>query len=401
MRFSRLRGGLLASAPLVLALGAPAHAGATQCASLDNPLYLQIGDTQQPLIKKLGRALRDNAGNPITLVYVTSGSCANIESIRNGTPIVTNLNYIPSAAENPGWLPSDPPLPCAPPVGGVVPDVANSNVFVSACTSTELPATIGTFEGATQAYVMAVPELSSQTAITYAEAYFAFGFGMPGLAMPWVDESQMYIRTPSKSTLVSWALNIGVPPAAWHGIMNDTSTQVVTGLQNSPSPESAIGILGAEIYDANRDTLDVLAYKAAGQYFAYYPDSTVTSLDKRNVRDGHYTVWSPTLYMTNVNGAGAPSNADADYLIGLLQGAAVTPEASFDPVAIVASVGLVPTCAMGVTRSFEGGPLSYVTPDEPCGCEFDALVDTTTCAACDDATPCADGVCRGGYCEAQ
>ena len=43
-----------------------------------------------------------------------------------------------------------------------------------------------------------------------------------------------------------------------------------------------------KVFDRNRQTLDSLAYKAFGQWYAYYPDSTSTAMDKANVRDGHY-----------------------------------------------------------------------------------------------------------------
>ena len=49
---------LAAAALAVAALAASsteARAGLPACASLPNPVYLQIGDTQQPLIKELGR----------------------------------------------------------------------------------------------------------------------------------------------------------------------------------------------------------------------------------------------------------------------------------------------------------------------------------------------------------
>ncbi|MEZ4368423.1 MAG: hypothetical protein R2939_19410 [Kofleriaceae bacterium] len=384
---------------LLALAAAPAQAGAPTCASLENPVYLQIGDTQQPLIKALGRELRDNLTYPLTLVYKTSGSCTNIDAIVNDTPITTNLLYVPSIAEDAGWESTDPALPCTPPPGGVIPNIANSNVFVSACTTDALPATVGSFEGPIQAYVMAVPELSSQIAMTYAEAYFAFGFGAAGMAMPWTDESQLFIRTVTKSTLLSWAASIAVPADRWFGIRYDSSSEVVSSLINSPTPERAVGILGAEVYDERRDELDVLAYKAAGQYFAYYPDSSLTSFDKRNVRDGHYTVWSPTVYLTHVDGGGAPLSAEAEYVIDLIRGRAASPTPMFSPVEVVAARGLVPNCAMEVQRSFEGGPLTPYAPAEPCVCAYEDLVDTSSCAPCDESTPCATGVCRAGFCE--
>jgi len=385
---------------IALAIALPHRAHAATCDTLPNPVYLQVGDTQLNLMKRLGRALRDNklpdgSPNPITLVFITSGSCTNISAIYTRVPITTNLQYIPSVAEVPAWTPTSATLSCTPPAGGVVPDIANSALFNSACTTDPPPATVNLSQGPTQAYVMAVPMVSSQTAITFEEAYFVFGFGVAGMIAPWVDEAQMFIRTITKSTLLAWAANISVPSNKWKGVMLDGSPMVVSGINSGTA--AAIGILGAEVYDANRATMKVLAYRAKGQYAAYYPDSSASSRDKKNVRDGHYTVWSPTIWMDTVDGTGAPVKASARYVVDLIAGKTVTPAPSFGMIDIVAAVGLVPICAMRVNRAFEGGPLSLFTPPESCTCKYESLVDTSSCATC--TTSCTTGVCRNGFCE--
>jgi hypothetical protein len=381
---------------------APQIADAAPCSELTNPIYLQVGDTQVNLMKRLGRALRDNTNKPITLVWVTSGSCVNIQAIYTGVAIAANTNmaYVPSVAEDGAWVPSSPTLTCQAPAGGKVPDIANSALFNSACTTETPPSTVELTYGPVQAYVMAVPEASSQTAITFEEAYFVFGFGLAGMVEPWSDEAALFIRTATKSTLLAWAANISVPADKWKGVRHDGSTMVVSSLQSATTPEKAIGILGAEVYDSLRDTLNVLAFRAKGQYAAYYPDSTATARDKQNVRDGHYTVWSPTVWMDKTSAA-TPVNADARYVIDLIAGKAVTPAINFDMIKIIADVGLVPDCAMGVNRAFEGGPLSLYTPAQSCVCKYESLVDTSSCAICSDQSPCASGVCRNGYCEVQ
>lgn len=371
---------------------------------LQNIIYAQVGDTQNNLMRRLARALRDNTDNPITLVWTTSGSCANISAIytRVALPTATNMNYAPSVAENANWnVATDPTLQCTPPAN-TVPDIANSALFNSACTTDQPPATVHLEYGPVQAYVMAVPEASSQTAITFEEAYFVFGFGMAGMVQPWNDELSMFIRTVTKSTLLAWAANISVPADKWKGVRLDGSPMVVSNLQAATSnAEKAIGILGAEVYDAQRTTLNSLAFRAKDQYAAYYPDSTSTSRDKQNVRDGHYTVWSPTVWMdTTANGT--PVNPNTRYITEMIAGKTVTPAPSFNMIDIIAAVGLVPDCAMRVKRSFEGGPLSLYMPTESCTCKYESLVaPPSSCATCDANTPCASGVCRSGFCEVQ
>ena len=50
-------------------------------------------------------------------------------------------------------------------------------------------------------------------------------------------------------------------------------------------------MLSADNYDLNRTTLGALAFEATGQTKAYYTDSTSSSRDRQNVRDGHYPLW--------------------------------------------------------------------------------------------------------------
>ena len=380
----------------------PQRAHAATCDGLTNVLYAQVGDTQNNLMKRLARALRDNTNKPITLAWITSGSCANIQAIytRVAIPAGTNMNYVPSVSEDSTWTPASATLTCQVPAGGVVPDIANSALFNSACTTDQPPSTVNLSFGPVQAYVMAVPEGSTQTAITFEEAYFVFGYGMAGMIQPWDDEMAMFIRTVTKSTLLAWAANISVPADKWKGIRRDGSPMVVSDLQTATNPEKAIGILGAEVYDGLRDSLNILAFRAKGQYAAYYPDSTSTARDKQNVRDGHYTVWSPTIWMDTTDGTN-PVKPDTRYVIDLIGGRDVTPAASFNMIDIIAAVGLVPDCAMKVSRKFEGGPLSLYTPAQSCTCKYESIVSTSICATCDTNTPCASGVCRAGFCEVQ
>ena len=376
------------------------------CSSLQNPVYLQVGDTQEPLMKELGRALRD-ADAPITLVYLTSGSCPNVTAIYTDVKITKNMLYVPSTAESASWDRSMPSLPCTVDPAGQSVELANAALFVSSCTKDPTPSGIKLFQGPVQGYGFVVPKLSTQVAITAEEAYFAFGFAdATGMVQPWTNDAFKFVRTATKSTLLTLASVIRVPAPKFKGIPFDSSSQVQSAVLASPMPEQTIGLLGVELFDQakTRQTLNLLAFQAYGQRYAYYPDSTSRSFDKRNLRDGHYVPWSPTVWLTKVDGSSKPINANAGYVIDLILANAVTPKPKFEPLDLTIGVGLVPDCAMKVTRTFEAGDLSLYQPAEPCGCYFEKKATGTapaSCVSCNDQTPCASGTCRHGYCEAR
>ncbi|MFI5307688.1 MAG: hypothetical protein ACHQ53_10070, partial [Polyangiales bacterium] len=220
------------------------HAGAAhaqpKCDDLPNPLYLQVGDTQEPLVKTLGRALRDSSVHPMTLVYTTSGSCTNIEAIYQGVPITTNPKYVPSTSEDAAWKTSDAAPSCVIASSGHAVDVANSALFVSACNPSDPPSGVALFRGPNQGYGFVVPEASTQRAITAEEAYFVFGFGDAGMVTPWNDEAFLFIRPVTKSTLLAMAAAIHVPGKSWKGMQLDKSGDVLSAVASSTSPEPTL-----------------------------------------------------------------------------------------------------------------------------------------------------------------
>jgi len=380
-------------------------AEAAPCTDLDNFVVLQVGDTQEPLAKQLGRKLADDA-EPITLVYVTSGSCTNIEAIYTDLSVTTTPKFVPSSNDDPSWDPSMPSPECELPVdgSGLPIDLANSATFVSSCTTDDPPAGIGFVSGPVQGYLFVVPEASSQTALTAEEGYFAFGFGEAGQVTPWVNEELLFIRPPTKSTILTTMAALDVPAAKAKGVPYDKSGELVAAMQASPDPEASIGILGVEIYDRNRDTLNALAFQAFGQNHAYYPDSTFSATDKQNVRDGHYVPWAPTVFLGEVDEAGSFVDDRVARIVGMILGEDVQPppDPPFDPLALVIGVGLIPDCAMKVTRKFEGGDLSLYDPATPCDCYFLSEVggDVDACVACEGDEDCDGGACHHGFCEA-
>jgi hypothetical protein len=392
--------------------------------SFVNPLYLEIGDTQEQLIKTLGaHTAAATTPHAITLVYRTNGSCANLTDVFTvpPKPIVsgTTMSYV-LAGQNPALASPTCTLDAATPI-----DVGNAALFISSCAgqAPAQPAGVSAQQGPIQAYTLVVPNASSQTAITAEEAYFVFGFGNnDGFnsatnstpLSPWNDTAFIFTRLSTKSTLLTWVHTLsqrggdvaGDPrtftPAKFLGTALNASSDVVghvTGVTGSDR-ERTIGLLGAEVYDSNPTVLRELAFQWFDQKHAYFPDSALGAKDKRNLRDGHYAVWSPTFWIENVNTDGSPTKTDADYVINLILGK--QQQLQVNPVDDIISVGLVPSCAMQVNRSVEGGPLSLFDPTSQCRCYYDSKVGTSSCATCNASTPCATGVCSpDGFCEAK
>jgi hypothetical protein len=404
---------------------------APTCGSLPGTLvYIESGDTQEQLLKRLGRQLRDNAN--ITIAFQLTGSCTLSPNLYNATPIPANTNmlYIPSTAEDPSWTPTNAEKTCTT-SASAPPNLGISALFPSSCAGLSAPpSTIGSFVGPIQAYTFIVPtaEFATQTAISAEEAYYAFGDGSNnpvtyGGSPEWNVPTEFFLRPATKSTLVATALNIGLTAkemtlVAADGGTSDgrnllaASNDVLSAVESATSAQ-AIGILGSEVYDANRGKgANVLAFQAFGESAAYYPDSTTSSFDKQNLRDGHYTLWSPTVYIAPVDTSGNPSNAAVKYIVDLVLGSpgAAPPNgltdggAPIDGIGAVVSVGLTPSCAMQVQRAADGAPLMPYTPPSLCTCTFLSKVPGSapppaSCVACSSSNPCATGTCFGGYCE--
>src|SRR5947209_3854206 len=100
--------------------------------------------------------------------------------------------------------------------------------------------------------------------------------------------------------------------------------------------------------DATSTTVKQLAFQDFGQTCGFYPNSTETSQDKRNVRDGHYPIWGFTHMFAKVNAQSVPLNATAATIIGYFTGNMPTPTGNF--LKYVINSHLVPTCAMRVSR---------------------------------------------------
>lgn len=399
-RWTRHLGALWIGA-LLLALPVEANAqDELPCDSLTHPVYMMVGSTVLPLIRTLGRALRDTT-DPVTLVFIDGRSCAMIDAISSGTKLTTNLTYVPSSAEDPAWTPELPPRTCTVDAAGVDLDMIHSDVYVESCTATPPPDGVAAFAGPILPFVFVVPEASSQVAITAEEAYFVWGFGAAGQIAPWTHESFLFTRPNTSGTKITFGANFGVPASRWKGVQLEKTSDVINAVASSVNVEATLAIVGGANFDSNRDKLNALAFKAFGQNLAFYPDSTPTTFDKQNVRDGHYGLWGPAIFVARVGQDGRPANAGAALLLNLLQSRPVTPDPGFDATATIVDLGFIPDCAMRVSRASQGGEFSPYTPAAPCHCFFEERVGASsgTCTACTDDAACGGGSCNLGFCE--
>ena len=160
--------------------------------------------------------------------------------------------------------------------------------------------------------------------------------------------------------------------------------------------EKAIGVLSSDFADEARINLRILSFQSFGQKCGYLPDSSATSYDKNNVRDGHYPIWGPIhLYAPTTNGVPSPA---ADALVTRF----AVPRLDQTLLEAIVKAGYIPACAMRVRRDQEMGPLVSYQPPFGCGCYFDKLVGApSNCTACVTANDCPTGrdSCNYGFCE--
>lgn len=385
---------LLGALAFLGVLGAAPSAEAALCSELANPVYITGGG--KVAIADLAKALSSSG---INLVYKLQGSCLAVDAILNGTPVgsATDVTaaYWDSATEQKCELPPE----------GQVADLGLSDVFASTCQSLPggLPSNVGDFFGPVEAYSFVVPKTSTQKVISKAAGYFVFGFGKDSGVTPWTDESFLFVRDASSGTQQMLGTAIGVPPDRWLGQPATSSGDLVTKITGSTKPEATLGILTAEVAGANRATLSTLAYQDADQTCGYWPDSTPSGFDKRNVRDGHYAIWGPLHLLTKLDGMGYPINKSAGDVVAYLTGTKIAP-GGFDLIALLAGASIVPACAMQVRRMSELGPLTSFAPERACGCYFEEVATgKTDCKACTSEVECSEAApkCNYGYCETQ
>ncbi|HEX3765154.1 MAG TPA: hypothetical protein VHW23_40940 [Kofleriaceae bacterium] len=368
------------------------------CADAGNVIYVTGSTNLPPLIKAVQPLLY--AGTPPhTVVFAPQTSCKGAAAIYD--PVSTkhlifdatnNWAFYYDHAGNQTFCLLDP-------AGNTV-DVGESDVYPQSCGYSPTLG-IADYTGPIQAITFVVPAGSMQTAISAEAAHLVFGAGgNRNQALPWIDPRLYFIRGSGTGTVQLPSRAIGIDPGAWWGIDRLSADNLVASLEavDPSQAEGAIGILSSDFADRNRANLRELAFQQHGQKYAYFPDSTSETLDKANVRDGHYPIWGAIHFMAATDNAVPSETARA--LITQF----TLPKLDQALVSAIIDAGFVPPCAMTVTHTSELGPLTAFQPEFGCGCLYDKKVaNATSCQSCTASADCTGSakVCNYGFCEVQ
>jgi hypothetical protein len=366
-----------------------------RCADLTpKPVYVYGSSALNLALRTLSQAISTTA----TIVYQNDTSCPGLDAI------LTGLTRLKGAAQY--WAPDqNQPIPCQID-GEQLADIGLCDVSPSSC----IPEFAGNNNlvddlGPAQVFMFTVPGASSQTAISAEAAYAVYGYDDAGVE-PWIDPASLIRRGGGSGVQLTIAASLGLEPAFWRGVIKQRSSEVKPGLLMLADPERALGITSADVADEAdaRANLRTLAYQHFDQGCAFTPDSSVGSSDKRNVRDGHYELWAPLHFYTR-GPNGRTQDPFVSEIVSYLTGARSLPNRNTDFITTLKQGGLVPTCAMRVTRSSEGARIEPFEPSPSCSCYFDAsppggvvredCVTCTTSAQCPSTAP----NCSFGYCE--
>ena len=383
-------------------LGVVSNAGsaaADPCASRPNPIHVSASGNHKALLKQASLVLQ-KAASPVTIVFQSYVSCVALEqAINKGSATASALYWDGSGAE----------VQCEIPLTGVTPDAVMSDVYPSTC-GVILPATLKDFLGPVQVMTLVTSAASTETSISAEAAYVVFGFGgQPYPVAPWTDPSFLFIRPDTAGTKLLIANAIGLPAGKWRGQPRPTAGDVLTSVSTSANPAATLGIITTELSDAYRSAVDgkqlkTLAYRHKGQSCGYFPDSSATSFDKRNVREGRYPLWGPFHVVAPVDDAGRPTNTRVGQFVDVLGRRGISEAEKKAMTDAETAAHAVPTCAMKVARTAEMETPKPFTPDEPCGCYFESKLGApNACVACTEDSGCSGATprCRFGFCEAK
>ncbi|HEY6459173.1 MAG TPA: hypothetical protein VIY73_03450, partial [Polyangiaceae bacterium] len=368
-----------------------------------------------------------------TVVYLGAGSCLGVNAMLSPSEntlqaIGVTATYYDPALDANGEVQQGP---CAIDDPARTADLGISDVFPTTCVPAlvsqgGVPNNLHDFFGPVQVMEMIVPASSKESSISAAAAYMVWGFGSGSGVAPWTDEGFLLQRGGTSGTQNMIAAAIGLNANEWRGVTNKSSTAVLTAVTNvangkaidggpgsdPQAVQKTLGILASDVADGNRQYLRPLAYQDVGQECGWYPDSTATSFDKQNVRDGHYPIWGPSHLLAYADTNGNATNAAVKTLIDAMNGRNTQVLSTIDIVQFYAKSHIIPTCAMHVQRSDDGHDYQPYAPATSCSCYYDLqATGQTSCTPCQHDGDCATaaggattcvtafGLPPVGYCE--
>ena len=391
-----------------------------KCVDLPNPIFMEGTTAVVPVIRHLGAKLKQLNH---TLLYYANEGCFGVgqlvwplqnlvrtvfEYYEEVDPTATNSKIIVRTCN-----------------GGIdqIPDLAINDIYWTSCPQAysdvvpiNLPASFKEFLGPVQGlvpivagsylhyYDVTAEELldlymcgGNAGVLTFTDTATIFDYNCQGSGM-----RELFARGLALATGNTFPGIVGL------GCYNNITAETMLTSQVAPttSPDTTIGYTSTEYYDAYRDQVRALKVRGLNQRLAYLPDSDLTSADKINIREGRYTLQGALKVTAQVDAIGTPVNPGAKKVIDWIQGNPVADPSLQLPVdinAIYAQNGVVPQCAMRVTKDSDRLGFRRYRDAMPCHCSFEMLATGKTspgCVACVDASTCGTNqVCSHGYCE--
>jgi ABC-type phosphate transport system substrate-binding protein len=441
-RYSRVVAALVAAGALCAASDALAADCNFQGQSV---VYVTGSSASKPYLGALSTVLAAQA-TPVTLVYIQTESCQGVTAFLAGTG--TSPTQLTSAATY--WTPNPDGgagivantcnfSATSTPATGVYPDASVSDVYYNTCSSgTALASGFNEYSGPIQAMTFIVNPASTETSISAKAAHVVFkdiGTTADQIS-PWTDPAQLFTRaggpTGSGTRAMTSAAMGFTSVSDWSSSIPTANIEANSGAMvaavggDSAQANASLGILSVTSADTNRPgsssatPVRVLAFQTDDQTCGYLPDSSASTFDKINVREGRYDIWGPLHFITQVDGSGNPlgtsnpgtaGNAAVQAFINLMSlptgNAILTDAQKMSVIKAAAQAHVVAQCAMRVNRTAEVGPETSFLPPESCGCYWESVATGATpasCTACTASTDCASltatPTCRYGFCEA-
>jgi ABC-type phosphate transport system substrate-binding protein len=384
------------------ALGLVGTAHAAPCSALPNPLIVSGSSAVQPVIAKVAPKLSAATGaDQISVVYKSSGSCSGVTQL--------GLDTTPTGACAAGacltgtaqyWDSTGTMQMCDLESAGTHIDLILSDVYKSSCAGVT-NANLVEENLLVLPFGFIVPTASSETAIDAREAYYVYGKGMSANVTPWTNETALFRRNNGSGTQITIYKHLNIPVGSTIGTEATGTGDMITKVATSSAPTAALGFAGLDSADTKRSMIKILAYRHYKQDKFYWADSSSTTFDKKNVRDGHYPLWG---YEHAVTLTGSAQAARSKAFADILSGKVALPGG--DAILEESKAGVVPLCAMDVSRATDAGDFALVSSGDSCTCFFEKNAGpsggATSCTSCTTNADCSGGkVCRKTYCEAR